>query len=74
MANGSSFVSKTAYSEQKLAIETQKSAIEISSLYESVQGLAWRMRADHVAVEHIAGSKGAYLMVETRGLHVSTTK
>ena len=53
MANGSSFVSKTAYSEQM-------SAIEISSQYESVQGLARRMRADRVAVEHIAGRKGAY--------------
>ena len=60
MANGSSFVSKTAYSEQKSAIETQKSAIEISSQYESVQGLAWRMRKDRAAVEHIAGRRGAY--------------
>lgn len=60
MANGSSFVSKTAYSEQKSAIETQKSAIEISSQYESVQGLARRMRKDRAAVEHIAGRRGAY--------------
>ena len=67
MANGSSFVSKTAYSEQKSAIETKKSAIEtkksaieISSQYESVQGLARRMCTDCAAVEHIAGRKGAY--------------